>query len=341
MFHKSIFQGCLQFNNAKSFDKASNMYKHRVENYYKPNEIIFEHDDIFLADALQINIPRTVINITEKSWKSTVDILTYVAQFAVAGNVGAWMNIEGKLRHYGFMEPKSDKRVVQSFLKGKDFAAIEGKEEEALEALNKTISLYDKHAQAYERRGFVNLMLGNLEDAHHDFSKSIENDPDYAPGYYGRARIDMRQGKYEKALKDLDIAIKKSLALQDVHWTARRLKAVCLLRFEQYEKAEFELRFFSKRTFNEGSKNTKYQKHALTMYGETLLALNRPEEAIEMLNKALEVTGNQKKVDDGEIYALLGKAKKDAGKNGFLADWKRAIEAGNKEAEALLADHRK
>ena len=130
MFFKSIFQGNLQFGNEKSYEKVIKMYDHRVENYYK-NDVLFKAEDIFKEDDLSLRIPRTVINITDKNWKNSVDLLKYVAQFAISGNVGAWMTEEGKILKYVWIEPKGDKAVVQRFLKGRSLVDQAGKEKEA------------------------------------------------------------------------------------------------------------------------------------------------------------------------------------------------------------------
>ena len=86
MFFKSIFQGNLQFGNIKSYEKVIKMYDHRVENYYK-NDVLFKLEEIFSEEDLTLKLPRTVVNITDKNWKNSVDLLQYVAQFAISGNI--------------------------------------------------------------------------------------------------------------------------------------------------------------------------------------------------------------------------------------------------------------
>ena len=39
--------------------------------------------------------------------------------------------------------------------------------------MDKVIKRFERHAQAYERRGFTNLLMGNLDEAIYDYTKSI------------------------------------------------------------------------------------------------------------------------------------------------------------------------
>lgn len=337
MFHKSIFQGRIEFDNARSFSKGLKMFRHRVDNYHKSIELIFEEEQIFDEEEMIMEIPRTVINVTEKAWKTTVSLLKYTAQFAISGNIGAWMIDEGNLMHFAWIEPKSDKAVVKNYQKGKELSHIEGKEEEAMELLSNAIELYNKHSQAYERRGFLNYILKNFHDADRDFTKAITWDKGNAPAYLGRARIKMKSQEYAEALKDLDLAIRHSLALQDIHWHARRLKADCLMHLEEYKKAEFELRFFNKRDFGKESRNSRHKKASLYKYalvqkklGDEVLALSTLKEALKLDQEG------QKYVTDADIYLEMSLSKKELGKNGHLADLKKAAQLGNKRAIGML-----
>ncbi|MCB0685944.1 MAG: hypothetical protein KDC53_05450 [Saprospiraceae bacterium] len=335
MFFKSIFQGNLQFGNEKSFEKVIKMYDHRVENYYK-NDILFKVEDIFQQEDLSLKIPRTVTNITEKNWKNSVDLLQYVAQFAISGNIGVWMTEEGKILKYVWIEPKGDKAVVQKFLKGRSLVNQVGKEKEAKEALSNAIELYNRHAQAYERRGYVNFLLKKYHDAERDFSKSVNIDASNAPAYYGRARIKMLKEDWEGAIEDLELAIKTSLALQDIHWSARRLKGECLQTLKRYEEAEFEYRFFSRRSFKDKSPNLIYKKWAYFNHGRVLIELRKFTEALDSLDKALKLTSGQEYVSEADILVYRGMARKETGKNGFLSDWNQAKKLGSIQAEKLL-----
>lgn len=336
MFFKSIFQGNLHFGNPKSFDKVIKMFDHRLENYYKM-DVLFKPEDIFEYDNYALTIPRTVSNITVKNWKNTVDVLQYVAQFAISGNVGAWMTEEGKILRYAWIEPDGDKAVVQNFQRGKKLVEEEGKEEEAERTLSKAIEIYNKHAQAYERRGYVNFLLKKNHDAERDFTKSINLDQSNAPAYYGRARIKMIKEDWQGVIEDLALTIKSSLALQDIHWTARRLKGECHARLEQFNEAEFEFRFFGKRAFKTDNSNYTYKRLTYFHHGKVLINLEKYHEALEAFEKAIAIESDNSDVSEADLLLYRGIARKNAGKNGFLADWNKAKKLGSAEAVKLLA----
>jgi tetratricopeptide (TPR) repeat protein len=335
MFFKSIFQGNLQFGNEKSYDKVIKMFDHRVENYYK-SDVLFKPEDIFKNSELVLQVPRTVTNITEKNWKNTVDLFQYVAQFAIAGNIGAWMTEEGKILRYAWIEPKGDKAVVQKFLKGRSLVDQKGKEKEAEEALSKAIELYDSHAQAYERRGYVNFLMKRHHDAERDFTKAIKLDPSNSLAYYGRAKLKIIREDWEDAINDLQFAIKTSLALQDIHWSARRQKGECHQILKQYTEAEFEFRFFNQRKFKEKSTNFPFVRSTLFNYGKILLELAKYKEALEVFEKLMKSPAAQDGLSEADILVNRGIARKNAGKNGFMADWNAAKKLGSAQADQLL-----
>ena len=339
MFHKSIFQGKIEFDNPRSFSKGLKMFRHRVDNYHKSIELIFEEDELFNMELMTMEIPRTVLNVTEKAWKTTVSLLTYTAQFAISGNIGAWMIEEGNLMHFAWIEPQSDKAVVKNYLKGKKLSIVEGKEKEAMDLLSKAIELYDKHSQAYERRGYLNYIIKNFHDAERDFSKAIKLDDSNAAAYLGRGRLKMKKNEYKEALIDLQSAIKHSLALQDIHWHARRLKADCLMHMDENKKAEFELRFFNKKNFDSDSRNSRHKKVSLYKYALVQKKLGDEKAALEALKEALKIESEgQKYVTDGDIYVEMSLSKKILGKNGYLADLKKAVKLGNTRAKGILAN---
>ena len=107
MTYKSIFKGRLEFGSTKSYDKVLKMFHHRVANYYK-SDILLKEEEIFDESSTCLNVPRYITQGSEKSWKNTVNLLEYIAQFAVAGHFGAWMTNEGKILHHGIVEPRSD-----------------------------------------------------------------------------------------------------------------------------------------------------------------------------------------------------------------------------------------
>lgn len=334
---KTIIQGKLLFSNANSFAKSLKMYEHRIEAYYK-NDIIFEPEDIFKEEELVLEIPRLVRQLYEKTFKNTVALIEYCSQFAVSGFVDAWLIHEGNILIYKHLEPVSDKVAVRQFIKGKALADEEGKEEEAIDALNKAIEKYDNHALAYERRARVNFILKKYHDAKRDYAKSLTIDATNPYPFAGRADVHILEEHWEEAIEDLETTIKLSVALQSIYWKSRRKKAMCHMKLNQFEKAEFDLKLFTRRNFTEDDPNFEWVPWANYQYGLVLNEVEKYDEALVELEKAKESLDKLKGIDTPEFLRNMGIAKKNAGKNGYIKDLKEASKLGDKKAKELLKE---
>jgi len=335
MQRKAIIQGRLEFANEKSFGQMYLMYEHRIENFYK-SDVLFK-EDVFDEENLLLNIPRLIAVQEEKYWTNTVKLLEYLAQFAIAGSMAAWLVHEGKIRKYAIIEPKSDKAIVQTFRKGKKLSAEKGKEEEALAALTKVIDKHDSHAQAYERRGFVNYIMGDLAGALYDFNKCISYDESIPTAYYWRARVHMAKEDWQKAIEDLEMTTKKAIALQPIYWKARRRKAHCHVQKEEFELAAKELRLFTNRKYEKDNPNYTYLRECLAQYADVLVKLSKYEEAIDAVERALTYEEQEQYVPAERLLTLRGLARHKLGEGG-QDDWKKAAKLGSKEANRLLEE---
>ncbi len=337
MLLKTIIQGKIEFGTEKAYDMAVKMYKQRAEKYFK-NDVMFTEDEIFFPETLSLSIPRLVKQVYDKSFKNTSALLEYVVQFGLAGEMDIWQIDSGTIRHFKHLEPSSDKAAVQSYLKGKNLVDQTGKEEEAIKALNKAIEKYDRHAQAYERRGKVNFMLKKYHDALRDYNKCLAIDANNPYAYFGKALVLIQDGKKEESLESLELAIKKSVALQSIHWKARRTKGKIHFELKQFEKAEFDLKLFANRKFTEDNPNFKKNKEGHFLYAQTLLALDKNLEAIEQYDLAIAIEEKKESIPTARIIRFRGLAKKKAGKNGYLKDIKDAAELGDAPAAKLLKE---
>lgn len=335
---KSIFQGRLEFGTEKSFEKVLRMTEHQVETYYK-NEILFKLEDVFDAETLSLNIPRLIAQATEKEWKNTYHLLKYCADFAISGMMGAWMTDQGKILKYGLIEPTGDKVAVQEFLKGRRLSEDPEKLEEAILALNRAIEKYDRHSQAYERRGHINYLLQRYHDAERDYLKSVNLDEYNSAAWFGLAKTRAKKGDQKEAIKALELAIKHSVALQAIYWKARRVKAECHMEAGEMEAAAFELKLFTNRSFTEDDPNSRHMKQALFLYGKALTHLKKYEEAVLAFEAIRKASGELNEKDMSEAYLLLGLAKQQTGRSGYLPDWKQAAELGSLQAARLLEEH--
>ncbi len=338
MTYKSIFKGRLEFGSPKSYEKVVKMFLHRNENYYK-FDVLLDEEQIFEPASNALQVTGFITQGTEKSWKNTVNLLEYVAQFAVAGRLAAWMINEGKVIHHKVVEPESDRAAVQAFLKGRSLSEQEGREGEAMQALNRAIEKYERHGQAYERRAYVNFLLKNYDDAFSDYSHSIELAPMNPEAYFGRGKIRLFKEDFKGAIADFTMAIKHSIPLQAINLMARRLKAELLIQFGEYKPAANELRFLSTRKLKPDNPNYAFRRKVLYCYASSLMELDQHEEAIEHCNKALQIEYMEGNIPDADIYLLRGNIRHKASEKDFVKDWEKAEKLGSDEAAELLKEH--
>lgn len=335
VYYKCILQGHLDFQNEKSYQKMLEMYQYKMENFFK-SEVILKAESCFKEDSLSFIVVRTVVQATKKSFQNTVELCQYIAQFAITGQIGAWMLEEGQILQYHHIEPVSEKAAIQAFIRGRSLSKQKGSEAEAIAALSDAIEKYDKHAQAYERRGYVNVRLGNTKDAMYDFTKSIKLDEGNANAYCGRARIYLQDKKFPEAIQDLIQATSRSLALQPIYWTATRMRGECYLQLKNYDKAIFDLKLFCNRTFQIDDPNFKWKKYGAFLYAQALYGGKDYATALEVLLKLPGFEEPQNPIEENDYWILLAKTKKEMGKSGHLADLKTAIDKGSELAAELL-----
>jgi len=335
MLLKTIIQGRLEFGNQKSYEKVTKMFLQRIETYYK-TDVLFKFEDIFKEDEFALEIPRYVHHITDKAFRVTTSLLGYCAQFAVAGSVRAWLIREGEVIAFETLEPDSDKGAVQSFVKGRKLVKVKGKEEEAIQALSLAIEKFDRNAQAYERRAKVNFLMKNYHDALRDYKKCITIDPNIPTAYYGIAKIHMIREEYDEAIKNLEEALKKSIALQTLYWKSRKLKAECHMIKKEWDKAAFDLKLYTNRKFDSQDPNSYWQRWAHYMYGVILMEQELFADALQSLEKAAAFTEINDGIKESDIIAQRGIAKLKTGKSGYVKDIKDAASKGSKKAKNIL-----
>ncbi|MFM8374015.1 MAG: tetratricopeptide repeat protein [Bacteroidota bacterium] len=263
---KLVFRGRLDFGNQRTYDLVVKHWQTRLESYFR-TEVLFKAEQIFVPEELAINVPQQTLMSTEKHWRNTTSLLKEVAQYALAGNVGAWWVQNGQVLAECQIEPNSDKVAVSEYLRGRELVQQGGMEEASI-ALSNAIEKYERHAAAFERRGYVNYKLKNFNDAHYDFSKSIAINPIAPEPFYGRGKIHMIKNEWEAAAADFDQAIKKSLAVQPMHWLARLRKGDSLYHAKRYAEAIPELKFFLQRKFQEHDPNVRFKSKAEFLLAE-------------------------------------------------------------------------
>lgn len=256
-----IFKGRLDFGSQRTYDMVVRHWQTRIETYFK-TDILFKAEQVFSEEEFALNVPQQIVMSTEKHWRNTTALLEEVAQYALAGNVGAWWVQNGKVLAECQIEPTSEKTAVTEYLRGRELAGKQGMENEANEALSRAIEKYERHALAYERRGYMNYKLKNYNDALYDFSKSITINPGNPEPYYGRGKVRMIKNEWENAIQDFTLAIKGSLGIQPIHWLARLKRADSMFHAKQFAEAAAELRLYLQRKFPENDPNVRFHAKA-------------------------------------------------------------------------------
>ena len=335
IFYKSIFSGRLDFGTPRSYQQVIKMFEHRKENYYK-SEVIFEIEDIFIEEEAALNIPRHIAQVQDKFWRNTVNLLKNISQYAVSGDLNAWLIEDGKILREARIEPESDKSAVRAFLQGRELINESGKESEAKEALSRAIEKFERHSTAYERRGFVNYRLRNYADALYDYSKSIDINPRNAEAYFGRAFVHIAQDGLQEAISDLQGALKVSIPLQPIYWKIRRRKAECHFKLNETEEGIKDLKMFAKRNFTTDNPNYQWRRKVLFDLGNAYLSIQDFDAARTAFDDSLNTPMGRSEISDSEVLLFRGMAAQKAGSGSFVEDWKEAAAKGSVRATELL-----
>src|SRR5690606_7121588 len=188
------------------------------------------------------------------------------------------------------------------------------------------------------RRGQVNVMLKNYEEALYDFTKSIDFAFGHPEPYFGRAKVYMHKKDYKSAAADLEQTIKKSIPLQPIYWMARHLKADCLMKLNDYKGALADLKFFFSRDFTTDDPNYLLKRGVAFKYGKALLETGNFQEAEEIFDSVLKMKEGADKISESDKILYRGIARKKAGKTGFLKDWEKAAKLGSTQADELIKE---
>ncbi len=257
---KVVFRGRLEFGSQRTYDMVLKHWNTRVENYFKA-DVLFTAEQVFSEEGYMLTVPQQTLMSTQKRWRSTTALLHEVAQYALAGNVGAWWVANGKVLDSHLIEPHTDKAAVSEYLRGRELVQ-QGGMEQASEALTNAIEKYANNALAYERRGYVNYKLKNYNDALYDFTKSIAIYNHNPEPFYGRGKINMLKNEWESAIQDFQNTMERSLAVQPIYWLARLRKADCLFHTKNYTAALVELKLYLQRSFSENDPNIRFRPKA-------------------------------------------------------------------------------
>ena len=113
------------------------------------------------------------------------------------------------------------------------------------------------------------------------------------------------QNDFESAVVDLDYTIEKAIALQPIYWTARRLKAECLINMGKLADAAKELRLFTSRKFLKEDPNFAWRRKATYQYAKCLIAIGQKDDALKALQQAAALPQGEGKISNEDIQELI------------------------------------
>lgn len=330
-----IIAGQLEFGSKRVFDQVVEQYLHRMEHYYK-NDILVKGEDIFKEEEMILDIPRKVVVGSERHWLNTLNLLERVVSFSMAGSLNLWRLSAGTILDHHVLEPKKERTTVQLFNKGRELVNQEKKEEEALAMMTRVVGRFARHAQAYERRGFVNYRLGNIKDALYDYDKSLNINPSMPESHYGRGLIHAKNKNWELAAADFEAVTKNSIPHQAIYWMAQVALGDSYQKLGQPADAARVYNMFTKRKQRIASLD-RYNRRVNNSYGLLLTQTGRFQDAYTAFEQALASEDDVKAPAEATIHYNYGLALQAGGKVDLaVKQWKKAKAGGHEEAEKAL-----
>ncbi len=281
-----ILSGRFEFGTHRTFENVRKLYEERSEVHYR-NQVLLKAENHFDEEALCFNLPRAVFESNKKTWENTIRQLEFIAGYAISGAVFAYLTQSGKKIEEFVIEPRGDRDAILAFKAGKELER-EGQEQRAHEAYSKAIEKFERHAMAYERRGYTNIALEKMIDALYDFDKSIGIYPHNPGAYFGKGLVFLKQKKWKDAVDAFKNAHTFSIPHQPIFWKAKRLKGECLMELHGWQEAEKEFRAFVNRKFEQDNPNLKDLARTWLNLGTSLLEQGKKEEAIKAFQQAID-----------------------------------------------------
>ncbi len=309
---KIIIAGQLEFGNQRVFQQVHDQYVHRMENYYK-DDILLKPENYFKEEDLAFVVPRTVLTGSERHWMNTRNLLQRVVDFSIAGSLNLWRLDAGRMIDHHLMEPKKERTTVQLFNKGRELVEQADQEEAARKLLTKVVGRFERHAQAYERRGFINLKLKNLDDALYDYNKSLKINPTLPEAHYGRGVVHRQKEDWKSASEDFEAVTRNSIPHQSIYWRAQVALGDMYLQLGQPNDALRVFNMFYKRKQRIASLD-RYDRRVNYEFAKLLAAAGRLDEAYGAFAKALDAPEDPQAPSLEAIHYYYAKALEEGGK---------------------------
>lgn len=164
---------------------------------------------------------------------------------------------------------------------------------------SRELQLYDTHI-AYNSRGGEYLKQGKYQKALIDINRAIELFPSYAKAYYNRGTVYLNLMEYPAALQDLNRAIK----LDPAYMMALSNRGIVYYRLKNYNTAVAD--------FSTAIGLDSRYAPAFNNRGSAYMELNKYNDAIADFNKAIELDRKYASAyyNRGKTYYILEKYRK-------------------------------
>ena len=236
--NRIIFFGRIHFKNKRSVTFAKEAfirYAETIAKYdmiYRP-EVIFGEDLEADFDQLYIDFERKSHEATDKTVTHTIQSMEVLLEFAIAGQIDAFVIAANELPEQVTRRVVSEKTPAQHYTNG--LAALEaGNYTEAEQELTDSLDSYAENPWAYNARGLARFELDRLEAAEADFRKAREIYQSFPSPHLGLAKIYAKRGAHSAALDACARAMAGSIPHQPGYWISALFGTdVMLTRLEQ------------------------------------------------------------------------------------------------------------
>jgi tetratricopeptide (TPR) repeat protein len=189
----------------------------------------------------------------------------------------------------------------------------------AIEAYTSAITLNPKYTYAYNNRGVAKDDLKDYQGAIEDYNKAINIDPNYANAYYNRGIAKKALNNYQGAIEDYN----KAINIDPNYAEAYNNRGIAKKALNNYQGAIEDYSTAIK--INPSHANAYYNR------GIAKRNLKDYQGAIEDYNKAIEINPNH-----SNAFYNRGLAKYYGNFSGYCDDFKKALQLGDSDAQALI-----
>ncbi|OAV45972.1 tetratricopeptide repeat protein [Lewinella sp. 4G2] len=309
--YKVIIAGQLEFGKESVFKQVHDQYVHRMEHFYK-DDIMLKAEGHFIEEENSFVVPRTVKIGSKRQWLNTLNLLQRVVEFSIAGSLNMWVLNAGKMEAHHLLEPKAERTTVQIFNKGRELIEQNDQQAEAIKMMDKVLKRFANHAQAYERRGFTNLSLNNIDDALYDYNKSLKINPRMPEAHYGRGIVHVRKQQWAEAAEDFEAVTKNSIPYQPIYWQAQVGLGDAYTKLGRPNDALRVFNMFFKRKQRIATLE-RYDRRVSFEFAKLLTDANRLDEAYKAFAHALVAPEDAKAPEVARIHHEYGKALEKGG----------------------------